>query len=295
MKHRLTWLAAAVPLAAALPHAAQAQHVLDNGRLHVVFADTSAGLTGTDGDRVDEIAWIASNGTSTGNLAANGGPLHCNDPQEFFGQAYGESGDAHPYLVVGGSTAHWKGRSALAGKTKVAVKKVCDYVPDGATKTSYALSTAAARISQLTVQRVFDFKVANSSGNIRAYVPRLPIGTFSKVLWPNAAGVLQTGDVGGCSSNCEVDDWNGTWFADQNAAGTGLVVIRDPAHALPAVLVLDNDSFSNSNDSAVALQQPSQGWTGHVAESENLCFYDATTWPAASQAAGELPKGCTKP
>ena len=279
----------------AITTAAQAQHVLDNGRLHIVFADPGTGLSTADSDRVDSIAWIQSNGVSTGNLAANGGPGHCNDPQEFFGEAYGEGGAGRPYLVIAGDTAKWTGKTALKGVTKVLTSKVCDNTFDGVTASAYTLTKSAARVNQLTVTRTFTFKAANTSGNLRAYVPRLPLGSYASVFWPNAAGIIQTGNAGGCSGGCEIDDWNGTWFAEQNAAGQGLVVIRNPAKALPAVLLFDNDSFSNSNNSAVALKLPSGGWLGKFSETENLCFFDSITWPASVQAKGKLPKGCTAP
>jgi hypothetical protein len=272
-----------------------AAHVLDNGRVHVAFADPASGFTTKDADRVDGFSWIDSNGVNTGNLVANGGPLHCNDPQEYFGQAYGEAGSAHPFLVFGGDTASWNSSSALSGKTKVNTAKVCDFVPDGGTHTSYTLSTQAGRINEMTVVRTFTFAAVNSDGNIRAYVPRLPSSGYSTVYWRNAAGVEQTGNVGGCAGGCEISDWDGVWFAEQNAAGQGLLVIRNPAKGLPAVILFDNDSFSASNNSAVALKMPAGGWTGTVSEKETLCLYDAKSWLAAARAAGRLPKGCTKP
>jgi hypothetical protein len=40
------------------------------------------------------------------------------------------------------------------------------------------------------------------------------------------------------------------------------------------------------------LLQPVGGWKARVAETEYLCFYDASSWPAAARAAGKMPKGC---
>ena len=274
-----------------------AGHVLDNGRVHVVFADPATGFSTADNDRVDNIAWITSTGASTGNLASNGGPLHCNDPLEFFGQSYGDGGDSHPFLVVSSVTSRWKSPagSTLTGKTKVNTGVVCDFAPDGGTSTTYTLEKSAGRINQMTVQRSFSFKTVSNTSDLRAYVPRLPIGAYGAVSWPNAAGVVQTGNAGSCSGGCIVTDWNGTWFAEQTSAGQGLVVIRNPKSGPPALLVFDNDSFSNSNNSAVALRLPTGGWLGTYRETENLCFFDATTWPASRQAKGLLPTGCTTP
>ncbi len=293
---RIAALLAFGALVAGTARAPAQAHELDNGRLDVVFADPNTGLSTDDSDRVDEISWIASDGTSTGNLAANGGPLHCNDPQEFFGESYGESGDAHPYLVIAGDTATWTQKAGtLSAKTKVETSKVCDAALDGGTSSTYSLSTKSNRINQLTVMRQFTFSTVNFSGNIRAYVPRLPLADFATVYWPNAAGAIQTGNAGNCPFVCEVSDWNGIWFAEENSAGIGLVVIRNPAKGLPAVLAFDNDSYSSSNNSSVSLVQPTAGWSGKVAEKQNLCFYDATTWPASRRAAGKLPTGCSMP
>ena len=292
-----TKLAALAAIAAPSVSLAAAPHILDNGRVHVTLADPGTGLTTADADRVDSITWTTSAGTVTPNLAANGGPLHCNDPQEYFGQAYGEAGSARPYLVFAGETSTWSAKSGqtLKGNTKVDTSKVCDVVADGGTRTAYTLSTQAARVNQLTVQRTFTFKTSNTFGNIRAYVPRLPISAYATVLWPNANGVVQTGNAGGCPGVCEVTDWNGAWFAEQNSAGQGMVVLRNPAKSPPAVLAFDNDSYSASNNSAVALKMPQAGWSGTVKETEALCFYDATTWSAADQSANKLPKGCKTP
>ena len=296
MTHPMTILACLAILGMPM-HEALAAHVLDNGRVNVVFGDTSNGLSGDDNDRVDSIAWMTSGGTSTGNLASNGGPLQCGDPLEFFGQAYGEASNSQPFLVIAGDTSNWSGKpgNMLAGKTKVNVTKICTNAPVGGTSTSYMLTKSASRINQLSVTRTFSFKTVNTAGNLRAYVPRLPEGAYGAVLWPNAAGVIQSGNAGGCSGGCEVTDWNGKWFADINAAGQGLIVIRNPAKGLPAVMVFDNDSFSNSNNSAVALVQPAGGWLGKIVEKQNLCFFDAVSWPASRQAAGKLPVGCTAP
>ena len=274
-----------------------AGHVLDNGRVHVDFADPASGYSTINNDRVDTVTWTNPHGAVTGNMASNGGPTNCGDPLEFFGQAYGDEGDAHPFLVFSGNTSPWQGvaGNALAGRTRVEVSAVCTYTADGITATSYTLSSKPALVNQLTVLRTFTFTKVSSTTDLRVYVPRLPLSSYAAVQWPNAAGAIQTGDAGSCGSNCIVTDWNGTWFAEQTSAGQGLMIIRNPAKGAPALLVFDNDSDSASNNSAVALKLPSGGWLGKYAEKENLCFYDATTWPAARQAAGKLPVGCSVP
>ncbi len=181
---------------------------------------------------------------------------------EFFGQAYGDEGDAHPFLVFSGNTTPWHGvfGNAQAGKRSVNVSAVCTFTADGGTATTYTLSTKAAAINQMTVQRTFAFSKVSDTSDLRVYAPRLPLSQYAAVLWPNAAGAIQTGDAGNCGSNCIVTDWNGTWFAEQTSAGQGLMIIRNPSKGKPALLVFDNDSDLASNNSAVALKLPNGGW-----------------------------------
>jgi len=92
-------LAAAVAVAAPLAQATG--HVLSNARLSVTFADTAV-FAFPDADRVDAITWIDSQGNARSNYVAAGGPSHCGDPQEFFGQSYGEPEGTSPGMVFGG-------------------------------------------------------------------------------------------------------------------------------------------------------------------------------------------------
>jgi hypothetical protein len=293
---RTPCLAAALVFGAAIP-AAMAAHMLQNGRVSVDLADAATGLTTANSDRVDAISWIDSSGTSTGNLASNGGPLHCNDPQEFFGQSYGDAGNATPYFVIAGTESKWtKGAKVhLGGKSSVKSLTSCDATLDGLTTTQYSLSTKAAAINQLHVARVFTFATTENSGTLRAYVPRLPLAEYPVVLLPDSTGVVQQYNAGNCGFNCEVSDWNHAWVALDDGHGDGLVILRDAAHGPAAVVVIDNDTYSNSDNTSVGLVQPEAGWSGSVAETEALCFYDATSWPAARRAAGHLPQGCTSP
>jgi hypothetical protein len=293
---RINCLAAALAFGAAVP-AAMAAHVLQNGRITVVLGDSSAGLTAANSDRVDAITWVDSSGTPTGNLASNGGPLHCNDPQEFFGQSYGDSGNATPYFVVAGTESKWtKGAKAqLAGGSKVKSLTSCDVTLDGLTTTQYSLSKKATTINQLHIARVFAFAATETSGTLRAYVPRLPLASYPVVLLPDSTGVVQQYNAGNCGFNCEVSDWNHAWVALDDGHGDGLVILRNAVRGPAAVVVIDNDTYSNSDNTSVGLVQPATGWSGSVAETEALCFYDATSWPAARRAAGHPPQGCTSP
>jgi hypothetical protein len=69
-------------------------------------------------------------------------------------------------------------------------------------------------------------------------------------------------------------------------------MFRDPSTNPPAQLTVDWDGSSSSNNSAITLTMPTDGWEGTVSETEVMCFYDAKSWPAAKRDAGKLPQGC---
>jgi hypothetical protein len=121
---------------------------------------------------------------------------------------------------------------------------------------------------------------------------------YPTVLVPNAAGTaINSFNSGGCGGDCEIVDWNQRWFADDDGAGNGLMVIRSLSSTAPALLAINNDSFSASNLTSIVLLQPAGGWKAKTSETEYLCFYDKKSWPASARNAGKMPKGCagTKP
>jgi hypothetical protein len=124
---------------------------------------------------------------------------------------------------------------------------------------------------------------------------RLPISPYHYTLVPDMWGNVQTYDANNCASPCTVTDWNGTWLADDDGNGNGMAIVRASSSTAPAFVAIDSDGFSSSNLSSVVLAQPADGWTKPVVETEYLCFYDPTSWPASAQAAGQLPAGCTVP
>ncbi len=130
---------------------------------------------------------------------------------------------------------------------------------------------------------------------MRAYVPRMPSGTYNQEIYPKGDGSLTT--TGLCNV-CVVTgaDWNGKWIAlNSSATNAGLMIIRAAANPSPASLTLDYDSSSGSNNSGVSLDRPlPSGWTAPLTETEFLCFYDATTWPVAERTATRLPDGCAE-
>jgi hypothetical protein len=271
-------------------------HTLSNSRLSITFGSSANGYTTDDADRVDAISWINSDGATVSNYVTSGGPLHCDgDPQEFFGEAYGDNGDEGvplPHAVTPGVISAWKGAKPTAGKTAISSLETCDDTLDARTNTSYALTTKAKSINGLKIARTFKFSKKTATGNMRAYVARLPLGTYPFVLAPNAAGVIQTYNANNCPLNCTVTDWNGTWMADDDGAGNGIVFFRDPSANPPAQLTVDYDGYSSSNNSAITLTMPVDGWLGTVSETEAMCFYDAKSWTAKSRAKGKPPTGC---
>lgn len=293
------WVFAASLLAASAA-ASAAGHVIAGSRLSVDFADPATGWTTTDVDRVDHIAWTNSSGVVVTNLVANGGPLHCNDPQEFFGQSWGEPEGTTPLMIFGGSVSTWKGSKPTSGATTTSLTKCADFGPPAAiTRSSYKVYTSAGQRNQMLVTRrfLFDANTPQFSGHgLRAYAPRLPIGVYNQVLIPNAAGTaINTVDAQACGGDCEVTDWNGRWFADDDGAGNGLLVIRALSSKTPALVTVNNDGFSASNLSSIVVLQPGGGWKSTLTETEALCFYDALSWPAAQRQAGALPAGCSTP
>jgi hypothetical protein len=294
----LPLLAAALLAGMGAAHAAG--HVLSNSRLSITFGDTAV-FPFDDPDRVDAITWKDSNGNPRSNYVANGGPLHCGDPQEYFGQSYGEPEGTLPYMIIGGLVDTWTGTGALKGNTATSLTGFCDTGPNAKTKTTYKLFTGAGEISEMEVTRNFLFNastpVFNAHG-LRAYVVRVPMGSYPTVLVPNAAGTaINSFNAGNCGGDCEVTDWNQRWFADDDGAGNGVMVIRSQSSTASALLAINNDSFSASNLTSVVLIQPAGGWKAKVSESQYVCFYDTKSWPASARSAGKMPKGCsgTKP
>lgn len=284
-------------LAAAGP--ATAQHTLANTRISITFADPATGFSTLDNDRIDSVSWINSAGSSTGNLASNatGGPFQCNDPDEFFGEAegYPDEGQA-PEMVTVGEVSTWHGTTSLKGSISTK-KKGCK----GATQVSalttsaYSLSSKANTVNSVKIVRTFKFGPTTpifTNTGLRAYMARVPISVYHYTILPNAAGAITVYDANNCSSPCSVTDWNGTWLAEDDGSGNGVAIVRSASSTNPAFVGIDSDGYSQSNVSSVVLSQPGGGWTAPVKETEYLCFYDPTSWPAASQAAGKLPTGC---
>lgn len=288
-----------VILSAAAP--AMAETTLTNGRITAVLGATSPTVTFANNEGMDSLSWVDSNGVSTGNVVAAGG-VFCGDVREFVGQAYGV-GEAF-WVVIAGAQSSWVpginpslgGRSVGSGKNACPAALVSSFSVDqaGGARTTYTLSQGAKRINALRVSRTFTFNAlaGQFQYGLRSYVPRLP---WMTVLAPTAAGVVRTYDAGCCAFGSPRIDWNGKLFAVDDGTGRGLAVIRDKSSTAVAYLWLDNDSISQSNNTSITLDRPAGGWVGKLVETQWLCFYDTTTWPASVRNAGGLPKGCDVP
>lgn len=296
MNTQLVFVAATAALWAAGP-AAAAGHAITGPRLSVTVADPDTGWTPDNANRVDHIAWVDSSGAAVQNWVANGGPLHCNDPQEFFGQAYGEPEGAWPPMVIAGYTSTWSGSRPRNGKSKTTGAQCGgDPSPPALTTTGYKVFGSGGQVNEMQVTRKFLFgagtPVFNGKG-LRAFVPRLPAAVYGNVVVPRADGsgsyIVQSWT---CTTDCEISDWNGRWFADEDGSGHGMMVIRSASSTAPAMLAVNHDSFTDSNLSSVVLLQPEGGWKAPVSETEYLCFYDPVSWPASRRAALQMPIGC---
>jgi hypothetical protein len=274
-------------------------NTITNGRVTLDLDDPTTGFATRDNDRVDSVSWINSAGISTGNLASNAvhGPFGCGDPVEFFGQAdgYPVQQDA-PIMVTAGEASRYHSPAALDVRTHTKKDTCRGQGPLSAlTTTRYTLSANADKISSVKIVRDFLFGPTTpvfSQSGLRPYMPRLPLATYHYVKLPDSEGKITKYNVDSCADDCTITDWNGTWLADDDGNGNGVVIVRSAMSTNPAFIVLDNDDYSSSNVSSVVLTQPAGGWKAPVEEIEYLCFYDATSWPIHKQKAGKLPVGC---
>jgi len=292
-------LAIGALLAATVPCAGAAGHVLANTRLSVTFADTAV-FAFPDADRVDRITWIDSAGLPRSNYVAEGNALHCGDPQEFFGESYAEPDGTLPLMVFAGVKDTWKGTGTTKGTAKTAVTGACDTAPTATTTTRYKVFAGAGQVNEMQVTRTFNFGSTTpvfTTHGVRSYVPRTPRTSYHFVLVPDAAGTAIVTYDSAAFGGLEVTDWNGRWFADDDGTGYGVMVIRSASSVAPALIFIDNDLNSFSNVTSIVLRQPATGWKAPLAETQYLCFYDPTTWPSSVRASGKMPTGCagTKP
>jgi hypothetical protein len=260
-------------------------------RITIKYADA-------DPEHITSLQWTDSADAKTPNVIGEGGPLHCTDVQEFFGQSYGAPEGTLPLPVVGGNLASLTHCGTDATITSAA--QDCTQVVQMPVTTQYHFY-GGAQASQMRITRTVGFDAnttvyANTVG-LRPYVPRVALSGLSTVIYPNQAN---TGVTATPATNCGGDcftatgaTWNGTWFADIDpTTGLALIVLRDPSMTSAVDLTINYDSYSSSNLASFVLLQPADGWKAPVTEIEYLCFADLTSWPQAARDAAQLPAGC---
>ncbi len=275
---------------------ARADVVIDPAHRTVTTSRLALRFDGADPERIDSVVWTDSAGHATANLAASGGGS-CGDAQEFWGQSYGATQGLGPYPVVGGSAGTWS--SPAPGQVRIVSQPAAGCGDQIAVTTTYTFSDSGPQASEIRVERRIAFdahpEAVTGQPGLRVYVPRVPVSTYNRQLYPGPQGdVVAAGACDGCAPY-GADRWGGGWFADDSAAGAGLLVLRDPADAPGAELEFDADALSASDNTSIVLPQPAGGWASAVDEVEYLCFYDASSWPAADRRAGApatLPAGC---
>ncbi len=271
-------------------------HRLSGTRLQAEFGDSSTGLPAANGDRLDHLQWLDSQGRTVADYVASSGRA-CGDARLFFGQAYGEPEGTAPLAIGPGASASVSDVSDRSLRTSGSTAG-CQASADVSAQTDYrTFPGAAGKGDLLRIMRTFQFSATTPRFNgrgLRAYVPALPLGIYRTVLVPNAANTaVNAVDARACSFDCEQVDWNGRWFASDDGQGRGLLLIRDPLSTAAALLNVRSDVAAAVNLSSLVLLQPEAGWNAAVTEIEYLCPYDSLSWPIADRAVGRLPSGCS--
>lgn len=246
----------------------------------------SVSWNATDPEQIDSLVWRGTSMTNTGTVA--GLPPGCHFA-EYFGNSW--TINHYPFMLVGDSSGSWdrSGRSVRVAS----VSTGCEGSTGIDVNTTYRFFESGPAANSFNIERTFAFGSGAAPFAIRPYIPRLfPRDTYNQVLHPDSTGAgLVVDSISPCEFGCEMTDWNGTWFADNDPqTGRGVMLMRTSSS--PATLWIDMDFASFTASSSAALMPPSGGFTGTVVESETLCFYDSTTWPPAARAAMQLPAGC---
>ena len=159
--------------------------------------------------------------------------------------------------------------------------------------TEYKLFDGSLKTNLISVERSFDFGAGPYEHAFRPFIPRLfPLDGYTQVFHPDAAGaVLISETLDACDFGCQVDDWDGSWFAIHNpTTGQGMIVMHTPS-PYETALWIDMDGGSFTNSSAVLLLPPPGGFTGMVTETQYLYFYDSGSWVPALMVPLELAPG----
>jgi hypothetical protein len=263
-------------------------------RFELDFGDSSANVEWVQG-----LKWRPSTAVAFGSSIAASGGGGCGDATEFWGQSYGNADGQGPGPVVAGSRGSWEVRGRRTVEISSIAPEVCSGdTPPVPVRTRYSFFDEGPSANLIRMERRWSFSPLQEPyavQGMRAYVPRLPSGTYNQEIYPKGDGELVTS---GICNVCVVTgaDWNGKWVAlNSSATNAGMMIIRAAGNSSPASITLDFDSSSGSNNTGVSLDRPlPNGWTAPLTETEFLCFYDATTWPVAERSATRLPDGCAE-
>ena len=276
-------------------------HTVTTSKFVVQFGNATTNPP-DDPERIDSIKWTDSSGTRTANLAAEGGGS-CGDVREWWGESYGTVIGQPPFLVAGGSTGTWSSPSPneVQIQSGSSPDPTCSTTrPQIPITTAYTFYDSGPGVNEIRVERRVPFDTHPLSlpggAGLRVYVPRLPIGVYNTLLYPDAHGDATSAAVCDDCAPVGADVWGGGWFADNSSAtNSGVLVLRDRSDQPGAELEPDRDTISAANNTSIVVPQPTGGWTTAIVEVEYLCFYDATTWPIDDRQAGHpatLPSGC---
>jgi hypothetical protein len=270
----------------------------DDPRLTVGSKKLSITFQAADPEHVVDVEWKNHKGVSSGNLVADGGPVSCSDPSEFWGQAYGAPEGTTPNVVFTNHVAtiapHGPSKATITGATT-------DCASAAATPVTTHYSTVKGAPNEIEITRRIGFSATSgmfTGVGVRPYVPRLADSAFTDVLLPNGSSTATTDTpIGTCPFDCFTavgDSWNGQWLADVDPTnGDAMIIRRDPSMTTPVEATVNYDGYSASNLSSFVLVQPKKGWKHAISETEYLCFVDLTTWPQTARSSATLPSGCS--
>jgi len=244
----------------------------------------------TNPEEIVDIRWNGS-----GNLTNTAAVAGCPDDLEYFGNSWVTQDEGTPSFVFGsivgwGTTGAWNNLGSQIVRVDSS-SSGCPASLEIPVRTNYRFYDRGPWVNRFRVTRRFSFGRTPLPNNVRAYIPRLyPLSDYTQVLHPDASGAsLLTETSSACPFGCQVNDWNGTWFAIHDpSAGQGIIVRRFPSRRVNVALWVDKDLASNTTSSNVLLLSPPAGFRGNLTEVEYICFYDSSTWsPSLS-----LPPGC---
>jgi hypothetical protein len=241
----------------------------------------------TDPEAITSLSW---NGSP--NLTNTWVHPFCQEggAHEFFGNSWDGQNDVNFRALVGwGSTGSWDDQGPN-GVSIASSTSSCFGTNGTPVNTSYRFFPSGPTANRMLVTRQFNFGDTPFTFDLRPYIPRLyPRSQYSLVIHPDASGTALITEIGNnCEFGCEVTNWNGTWFAVHDPVSGQGMIVRHSFSPYPVALWVDMDGGSQTTASSVLVLAPPGGFTGTVAETESLCFYDKGTWTPTLT----LPPGC---